>query len=140
MYQIFLHAHSGLRWLVLVIVIVLVIKSAIGFFAGGKYQKLDNILSASFVGLMHLQLLLGLIIYFFLSPITTQFSFNMKDPVVRFWSVEHLALMLIAIIAAQVGRTISKKSDDASVKFRFQLTFYGIALILMLIGIPWERL
>jgi uncharacterized protein YacL len=139
MYYFFLHAHSGLRWLVLLAAIILVVKSTIGMFSRGSYGKLDNILSASFVGLMHTQLLLGLILYFFLSPITTRFTFNMKDPVERFWSVEHLSLMLFAIAAAQIGRSISKKSKDAPVKFRYQLTFYGISLVLMLLGIPWDR-
>lgn len=139
MYSFVLHAHSGLRWLALLGAILVVLKSLIGLFSNGGYKKIDNVLSASFVGIMHLQFLLGIILYFFLSPITTRFTFNMSDPVDRFWSVEHLSLMILSIAAAQVGRTISKKSNDAPVKFRFQSIFFGISLALMLLGIPWER-
>ena len=143
-YNIVLHAHSGFRWLVLLLVIFVVIKSLAGFFGRKPYAKLDNILSASFTGLMHLQLLLGLILYFFLSPLTQaafeDFGSAMRTSELRFWAVEHLVLMLLAVIAAQVGRSISKKSTDSKVKFRFQAIFYGISLLLMLLGIPWNRI
>lgn len=137
MYSFLLHFHSGLRWLILIAAILVTLKSVIGLFGGSKYGKFDNILAASYVGMMHLQLLTGLILYFFLSPFVT---YQMSDPVSRFWSVEHLALMLFAVIATQAGRTISKKSGDSQVKFRFQAIFMGISLVLMLLGIPWNRL
>ncbi len=140
MYTFFLHLHSGLRWLILLAAIVVVLKSLVGLFGGTKYGKFDRIIAPAFVGLMHLQLLIGLILYFFLSPYTSDFSFNMADETVRFWSVEHLALMLFAVIAAQVGRSISKKTEDAQVKFRFQSIFFGMSLVLMLLGIPWGRM
>ncbi|MEP0985637.1 hypothetical protein [Ekhidna sp.] len=137
MYTFLLHFHSGLRWLILVAVVVAVIKSLIGLFGGTAYTKFDKILAVSFVGMMHLQLLTGLVLYFFYSPFIT---YNMSDPVQRFWSVEHLALMLFAVVAAQVGRSISKKTQDAQVKFRFQSIFFGMSLVLMLLGIPWGRI
>lgn len=140
MYSFLLQFHSGLRWLILVVLIIAVLKSIFGLFGGGKYGKFDNISSASYVGMMHLQLLIGLVLYFFLSPFTSNFSFNISDPNIRFWSIEHLALMLFAVAAAQIGRSISKKTDDAQVKFRFQSIFFGISLILILLGIPWSRI
>lgn len=136
MYSFLLHFHSGLRWLVLVAAVVAVVKSLIGLFGGSEYTKFDKILAVSFVGMMHLQLLIGLILYFIYSPFVT---YNMSDPIQRFWSVEHLALMLFSVIAAQLGRSISKKAQDAQVKFRFQSIFFGISLVLMLLGIPWSR-
>jgi len=143
-YYIILQAHSGFRWLVLLLLVLVIIKSLIGLFGSKSYAKLDNILAASFVGLMHLQLLLGLVLYFFLSPLTAEafknFGAAMKDGELRFWAVEHLILMLLAVVAAQVGRTISKKSEDSSVKFRFQAIFFGLSLLLMLFAIPWDRM
>lgn len=143
-YYILLQAHSGFRWLILLLVIILILKSLVGLFNSGNYTKLDNILSASFVGLMHLQLLIGLVLYFFLSPMTDMafkdFGSAMKDSELRFWAVEHFIVMLFAVVAAQVGRSISKKANDHSVKFRFQSIFYGVALLLMLFGIPWDRI
>ncbi|WP_462248660.1 cytochrome B [Ekhidna sp.] len=137
MYNFILQFHSGLRWLILVAIVIAVLKSLIGLFAGTEYSKFDKIVAVALVGMMHLQLLTGLILYFIYSPFIT---YNMSDKVSRFWSVEHLALMLFAVVAAQVGRSISKKTQDAQVKFRFQSIFFGMALVLMILGIPWNRI
>ena len=142
MYDIFLSIHSWLRWIILLVSVVVIIKSLAGLFGGSEYKKLDNILAASFVGTMHLQLLIGLVLYIFLSPITTSAFQNMSEamstPEIRYWAVEHISVMILAVVAAQAGRSISKKSDDAIVKFRFQSIFFGISLFLMLIRIPWD--
>ncbi|MFZ9046341.1 MAG: hypothetical protein ACO2ZZ_10790 [Cyclobacteriaceae bacterium] len=142
-YQIVLHAHSGFRWLALIAAVVILLKSIAGLIGNSKYQKLDNILAASFVGTMHLQFLLGLVLYFFLSPITEaafqDFGAAMNNTDLRFWAVEHLFIMVIAIALAQVGRTLSKKAENDKSKFTKQVIFYGISLVLMIAGIPWDR-
>ncbi|MFY0606628.1 MAG: hypothetical protein JXR10_07930 [Cyclobacteriaceae bacterium] len=142
-YNITLHAHSGLRWIALLLALVVVIKSIAGLVGKSEYSKLDNILGASYVGFMHLQLLLGLVLYFVLSPITemalNDFGAAMKNSELRFWAVEHLSVMLLAIIFAQIGRTRSKKAD-ISKKYKLQAIFFGASLLLMLAGIPWGRI
>ena len=142
-YTIFLHAHSGLRWLILISAVAVILKSLIGLFGGGKYAKLDNILAASFVGLMHLQVLIGLVLYF-ISPIAKEarnagMSGMMSDPALRFWGMEHLVMMILAVVAAQVGRSLSKKAQSDHVKFRYQSIFFIVSLLLILFGIPWGR-
>ena len=116
-----LHLHSVLRWLVLLAGLFLVVKSIIGLASNGTYGKLDNIVSASFVGTLHLQLLIGLVLYFFLSPITesalADFGGAMKNAELRFWAVEHLTLMILGIVFAQIGRTKSKKQTEDKKKF-----------------------
>ncbi|WP_258098030.1 hypothetical protein [Marinoscillum pacificum] len=140
MYTLFLHLHSVIRWIVLILALVLIIKSVIK----GNYGKLDNILSASFVGMMDLMFLLGLILYVFLSPITktafSDFGAAMSNSAIRFWAVEHIFVMIVAIAVAHIGRSKSKKATDSNKKFKFQLIFYGISLAAMLVGIPWDRL
>jgi hypothetical protein len=143
-FYILLQAHSGIRWIILLAAIVVILKSLIGLFGNGKYGKFDNILAASFVGFMHLQGLIGVILYF-ISPIAQQarsvgMGNMMADSNLRFWGMEHIVLMVLAVVAAQVGRSISKKASDDSVKFRFQAIFFGIAILLVLLGIPWARI
>ncbi|MEM6735771.1 MAG: hypothetical protein AAF620_06855 [Bacteroidota bacterium] len=132
MYVFFLHTHSGLRYLVLLAAVFVVVKSLIGWFGNTSYTKFDKILAPSYVGLMHLQLLIGLLLYLIYSPIVT---FNMGDRVSRYWSVEHIALMVFAVVVAQAGRSISKKASDAQVKFRFQTIFFGISILLVVAGL-----
>lgn len=143
MYTLFLHLHSTLRWLILAVVLVVIIKSILGMANKSTYAKLDNALAASFVGTMHLQLLIGLIMYFFVSPITTSalsdFGGAMGNSELRFWAVEHITIMIAAVVFAQIGRTKSKKKTEDSQKYKLQVIFFGISLVLMLAGIPWNR-
>lgn len=143
-YSALLHAHSGLRWLVLLLVAAVLIKSLIGLFGSGEYSKFDKILKAAFVGFMDIQLILGIILYF-ISPIVKQareagFGTMMAEKELRFWGMEHLVIMILAVAAAHIGSTITKKAEDSSVKFRFQAIFFGVSLLLMLFGIPWDRM
>lgn len=143
-YTLLLHTHSGLRWIILILAVIVVIKSLMGLFGKGTFSKFDNILAASYVGFMHLQILIGLILYF-VSPIATEarsvgMSSMMSDSTLRFWGMEHLVIMILAAVAAQVGRSTSKKAQNTIIKFRFQTIFFGVSLLLILFGIPWERL
>lgn len=142
MYSFILLLHSWSRWLVLIFGAWAIYRAVAG--ERTIWAKPDNIAGASFVGSMHLQLLLGLILYFSLSPFGLQAfqragSAVMKNPESRFWAVEHLVMMLIAVICAQVGRSISKKKAllDAPGAHRTALTWFGVALVLVLLMIPW---
>ena len=138
MYIIF-QAHSGFRWLILLLVLGLILKSIIGLISGGSYSKIDKIMGSATVGIIDLQLLLGLILYFFHSSFTKNFTFNMSNTTERFWSVEHLLMMFLAIVAAHIGKVKVAKASENSSKFRFQLIFFTISLVLMIMAIPWDR-
>jgi hypothetical protein len=141
MYEVNLYIHSWLRWLLLILCLTVVVRSAYGWIKKGEYLKGDNIISSMLTGLFHLQLILGLLLYFVLSPITeaalADFGNAMKDPVLRFWGIEHILVMILAITAAQMGRTKSKKAVKSADKFRIQTIYFLIALILVLSRIPW---
>ena len=143
MYDFFLIAHSWLRWITLILAVVVIFKSYAGWFGNGTYSKGDNGLAASFVGTLHLQLLIGLVLYVFLSPITSaafqDFGAAMKDSAVRYWAVEHIFVMIIGIIIAQVGRTKAKKCYGDVKKFRIQAIFFTIAILLILSRIPFAE-
>ena len=140
-YEIVLFLHSWIRWFILILGIVVIIKAYIGWFGNKPYQKGDNGMSAGFIGLLHLNLLLGLILYLFLSPLTevvfNDFGAAMKDSTLRFWAVEHILIMAIAVIVAQVGRIKSKRVVSAVDKHKTVAIWYTIAFILILSRIPW---
>ncbi|TAF64920.1 MAG: hypothetical protein EAZ55_09670 [Cytophagales bacterium] len=141
-YSITLFLHSWLRWAVLVLALIVIVKSLMGVLNKSNYTKQDNIFSASLTGLMHLQLLIGLLLYFVLSPITTQnlgnMSAMMKIAAIRYWAVEHITVMIAAVVLVQVGRSISKKATASLKKHRTMLLFTTIALVLILSRIPWD--
>lgn len=142
-YEIFLFVHSWVRWLILLLAFVVVARSYAGWLGGQHYGKSDNAMSGSLIGLFHLQLLLGLILYF-VSPWVNQawemgMGNAMKDSSVRFWAVEHIAINVIAVVVAQVGRSRTRRIADSVKKYKTQAIFYSIALVLILSRIPWSE-
>lgn len=140
-YTIVLALHSWTRWLVLIFGLIAVFRAFAGR-QGRPWTGADNGMGAAFVGSMHLQLLLGLILYFALSPygvkaFETQGGAVMKDAGSRFFAVEHLVGMILAVVAAQVGRSLSKKASDPILKHKKAFTWFLIALLIVLVMIPW---
>lgn len=144
MYTGFLHLHDTLRWLLLLSLVVTLVKYISGWLGNQPWKKLDNILAIVFTSLMDLQLLAGLILYFFLSPVTkmafNDFGAAMKNPDLRFYAVEHFLMMLIAVVLVHIGRAKSKKAKTDTAKFKTATIFFLIALVIMLVAIPWNRL
>lgn len=144
MYTGFLHLHDVLRWLLLVSLVVTLAKYLAGWLGNHSWKKTDNILGIVFTSLMDLQLLTGLVLYFFLSPLTkiafSDFGAAMKNADLRFYAVEHFAMMLIAVILVHIGRAKSKKAKTDQGKFKIASIFFLIAMVLMVVGIPWNRL
>jgi hypothetical protein len=107
------------------------------------WTKIDNLLGIVFTSLMDIQLLFGLVLYFFLSPVTkmalADFGAAMKDDNLRFYAVEHFSIMIVAVVLVHIGRAKSKKAKTDIGKFRIATIFFLIALALILGGIPWNR-
>ncbi len=144
MYTGFLHLHDTLRWLLLLSLVTTLVKYLIGWFGNQHWKKTDNLMGIVFTSLMDIQLLTGLVLYFFLSPITklalSDFGSAMKNADLRFYAVEHIFMMLIAVVLVHIGRAKSKKATADHAKFRIATIFYGLALVIMLAAIPWSRL
>lgn len=144
MYSEFLLIHNTLRWLLLVILAVTLVKYLAGWLGNRPWKKIDNILGIVFTSLMDLQLLAGLALYVFLSPVTklafADFGAAMKDDHLRFYAVEHISLMLIALVLVHIGRAKSKKAKIDRKKFMIASIFFLIALALIIAAIPWERM
>ena len=90
---------------------------------------------------LDIQLLLGLLMYFVLSPsmaaIRENFGASMKDPAARFWAVEHISMMLGSVILVHVGRVLARKSADPNGARMKLFICFGIATILMCLAVPW---
>ena len=136
MYQLLLHAHSGLRWFVLLTLVVAIFNS-IGKTNGRKpFQNRDVRLALMALIFVHLQLLLGLILYF-ISPKVVFSAESMGNDMARFYLVEHLVTMLLAVILITVGYSRAKRVIDEGKKYRNILVFYFIGLLLIIAGITW---
>jgi hypothetical protein len=140
MYDILLRAHSGLRWVVLILLVATVIMSIHALFTNKEFSSGDKKVALFTLIFTHIQLVLGLILYF-ISPwvkaAMADMGAAMKDPQLRFWVVEHFALMLIAIILITIGYSSSKRAKSNLKKYRRLGIFYAIGLVLILVAIPW---
>jgi hypothetical protein len=143
MYIAVLFIHSWLRYFVLLFGIWLLVIAIRGWRAKAEWAPRHDRVYVRFLALLDLQLLLGLLLYFVLSPITATAFANMgaamKDPQLRFFGVEHLLTMLIAVAVAHVGRARSKRKVGPS-RYRTTLVMQAIWLVLTLISIPWPGL
>lgn len=144
MYVGFLHIHDTLRWLLLIGLLITLTKYLAGWLGNKQWKRADNILGISVTLLMDLQLVTGLVLYFFLSPITqialSDFGAAMKNADLRFYAVEHLSLMLIAVVLVHFGRAKSKSAKTDEGKFKAGSIFFLIALMVIFAAIPWSRL
>src|SRR5436190_21809249 len=117
MYDAALHAHSWLRWLVLLVGLVAVARAFSGRSSGRAWSRADDRLGAAFTGLLDLQLLIGLAMYFALSPITTagmrDIGGAMANTGLRFWTVEHPFGMIVAIVLAHIARVRIRQTRAA---------------------------
>ena len=130
MYNAFLHSHSGLRWIVLLLIIACVI-TAMGSLSGKPLSASAKKLSLFALISTHLQTVLGLVMYF-LSPKVQFSSETMKNDMLRFYTMEHILMMFIAVVLVTIGNRQAKAGNGKKMFW-----YYFIALVIILAAIPW---
>jgi len=137
--QALLVIHNLLRWLILLFGIWTVLSSIGGLISKRPFTPSDSRGNFLFTLSMDLQLLVGLGLYF--SGVwfdrLKHLGDNMKDANLRFFTMEHEVMMIIAWILVHMGRVVVKKATTSPVKFKRSLIFFGITLLLILIAMPW---
>lgn len=139
MYNGLVHLHSGLRWIVLILLIAAIVNAAMNFSGTKEFTERDRKIGLFAMISTHLQLVIGLVLYFFFSW-GTKVAFNsetMGDANLRFFTVEHLLAMLIGIALITIGYSRTKRHTDNKSKFRATFWFYLIGLVVILSRIPW---
>jgi hypothetical protein len=140
MYSAVLIVHSWLRWVVIVAGLYAALRGLLGGSRHASWTPADDRAGFWFVMFLDLQLTIGLVLYLFLSPFASAALHDiggaMKDPILRFWAVEHVFGMLIGVALAHVGRVRARRTDSLR-RHRVAAIFYGLALIAILVSIPW---
>lgn len=129
------HLHSTLAIVLLIAVVISIVITLMNYLGNKPYNR-----KVSLIGFVssHLQLLVGLIIYF-TSPLGIQ-SFsgeNMKNSLSRLYFLEHPLMMIIGIVLISIGHIKAKKMTDSKKANQTVLIFYTLGLILILSRIPW---
>ena len=141
MHQFVLNFHSHFLWLILFSAVAALLLP----FAGSRFSSKSKLPALFFMICCDIQLLMGLLLYFSLSPLGIQafkeneMSVIMKTPGIRKITIEHLVLMLLGILFVHLGYSKIKRATEQSEVRKLTLKFMGIAIVLFLLGIPWFR-
>lgn len=133
--EILKHAHSGLRWIALILLVIAII-NAVRKKGSSNYEKKDKMINLFTMISLHTQLLLGLILYFTSDKVKFIAGW-MKQPMLRFYGMEHILMMIVALIIVTIGRKKAEKVEAPYSKHQLIAKWYLIGLIIILAAIPW---
>ncbi len=140
MYFSMLALHSWLRWAVLLFGMIAIARAIAGR-SGRPWTGGDDRAGMLFIASLDLELLVGLLLYFALSPVAQQglrdMGAAMSDAGLRFWTVEHPFGMIVGVVLAHIGRARTRRTTDAVKRHRAALIFFTLALVVILLSIPW---
>lgn len=141
MYSALLFVHSWLRWMVFALAVLAVLRAIAGWRSKKLFTAEDDKAGRVFTILFDVQFTVGLVLYAAVSPFTrvamSDFGAAMRDSMLRYWAVEHIFGMIVALALAHVGRARSRRLLDPVAKHKAAAIFFGLALLIMLISIPW---
>jgi heme A synthase len=142
MYAVTQVLHSYWAYLVLLVLGIAVINAIVKSAGGKEYGPRDFRISLFTLIVTHIQLLIGLVLYFS-SPRLALFSELgmggvMKDAVNRLYLVEHPFINIIVVALITIGYSKHKKKLTSAPKLKTIAVFYTIALVLLLTRIPWN--
>ena len=141
--NLLLSLHSIVRWVVVIAALAAVGYTGWGWLSKREWTRLAERLGLFFTISLDVQVLLGLLLYFFgptMRSVFPDFGAAMQVPNLFFFAVEHIGLMLAAVIVAHVGWVRARKAKDDRAKYRWAALSFGLAILLILIAIPWPFL
>ena len=140
MYNGILHLHSGLRWVLLLLLILAIYRSSTA--KGKAFSATDNKVGLVLMIVADIMLLVGLYQWFASDWGLKSIQKNgmkevMGNATLRFYAIEHTIGMLVAIIMIHIGRAYSMKNIPDPIKHKRVVLFFGLALLIVLVSIPW---
>ncbi len=140
MYFTLLTIHSLFRWLVLISLVYAIYKAFRGYATNSPFTKTDNAIRHWTATITHIQFTIGAVLYV-ISPVVKylwkNFSTGVHQQEPSFFGVIHFALMMVAVTVLSIGSAKAKRNTVDKEKFGTMLIWFSIALILILIAIPW---
>lgn len=139
--QIILAAHNLLRWVIVILAVYALVRLILGWVQKKDWIQPDQKAVTFFTIALDIQLLLGLLLYFVFSDLIkaafSDFGAAMGNQVLRFFTVEHSLMMVLAIVVAHVANAAGKKDLPDAKKYQRVTLLVGLAVVLIVAGIPW---
>lgn len=133
--------HSLLRWAIIILLLANISRNFLE--NDKKYTLKDRAWNLRLVIVTHLNFLIGLYQYFFGSKgwaLVKEYGMKdvMKNSVMRFWVIEHIMGMIIAVVLVTISSSISKKiTDNDAAKHKKLMWIYIAALVVVIASVPW---
>lgn len=137
-----IHLHNLLRWIILILLLVSIYKSYVGWTSKKQFAAADKKIWLFTMIASHITLLLGLYQWtfgslgLFTGP-NRSFGEVMKNSTTRFFQVEHPVSMILAIVFITLAHGMAKKSVDDTTKYQKAFRYFLVALVLILVAVPW---
>jgi len=144
-HEILLALHNVVRWLVVVLGIVILVRALWGWLGKKTWEKTDRMLGVAFTSAFDMQILLGLLLYFFSSSyglnafLTQPVGQVLGNETTRLFAIEHPLIMVLAVVFAHLGSMLPKKAKDDPTRHKQAAICFGLAILLTLAAIPWWR-
>ena len=143
MYETVKFLHSYWAYLTLLILVVSTFNALIKFFGNKEFGAFDFRVSLFTLIVSHIQLILGIVLFFSAGYISIISSSGMgdimKNAELRSNIIEHPLTMIIAVTLITMGYSKHKKKLTSKPKFKLLAIFYTLALVFVLAKIPWEK-
>jgi hypothetical protein len=140
MYATVLTLHSAFRWLVLASLVYALIRAYSGLAGGQSFTKADDAVRHWTATIAHVQLLLGMALYVS-SPVVKANFASLRETGwalnAAFFALLHPLLMLVSVVLITIGSALAKRRAPARAQFQTLLWWYGVALLSILLFIPW---
>ncbi|HTK22385.1 MAG TPA: hypothetical protein VL442_22865 [Mucilaginibacter sp.] len=141
MYSFLLALHSLTRWLVLVSLLYSIFIAYRGWLFKKPFTKVDGIIRTVTTTIAHTQLVIGVWLYC-ISPVVSYFLHNfsiaVRERQIRFFGMEHITMMVIAVTVLTIGSAKAKRKTIDHEKFKTMAIWFTIALLIILSSIPWS--
>ena len=141
MYSVLLTTHSLTRWLVLASLLYSTCLAYRGWLLNKTYTRADDLIRSVTTSIAHIQLVIGVWLYF-ISPVVHYFLHHFSKAIherqIRFFGMEHITMMVIAITVLTIGSLKSRRKTIDREKFKIMAIWFTVALLIILSSIPWS--
>jgi len=133
MYFWLLVIHNAFRWIALGFLVYALYRAIRGYYSNERFSNTDNAFRHWTATVLQVQLMIGFILYFN-SPFVQAYWNGDGD---NFFAVVHLSLMFTAVTVVSIGSAMAKRKPTDHQKFATMLTWFAVALLIILVAIPW---
>lgn len=140
LHTVVLTLHSIVRWFILLTALLAVIRAINGLSFKRGYTRQDNAIGSWFTMFLDVQLLLGIILYYMYSSGFQNIAGLMGGAQTRFFGLEHVIMMVVAVVVAHIGRVMVRRAETAPQKHRRTIIWLVITLVIIVAAIPWPGL